>query len=81
MASYCYFIVPRISIEVWIASTVDERTFWVEMCRLTSNHTGTIQCAMGYDTIYHGLWECGIHCTLRNELQEKLWAARIDHVI
>jgi hypothetical protein len=47
--------------------------------RLASNHTGTqahlqrinvvqdalCQCAMGYDTIDHGLWECGLHCTLR----------------
>jgi hypothetical protein len=37
------------------------------------------QCAMGYDTIDHGLWECGLHCALRNELQEKLRAAGIDH--
>jgi hypothetical protein len=32
---------------------------------------------MGYDTIDHGLWECGLHCALRNELQEKLRG--IDH--
>jgi hypothetical protein len=35
-------------------------------------------CAMGYDTIDHGLRECGLHCALRNELQEKLRAAGID---
>jgi hypothetical protein len=23
--------------------------------------------------------ECELHCALRNELQEKLWAAGIDH--
>jgi hypothetical protein len=34
---------------------------------------------MGYDTIDHGLYECGLHCALRNELQEKLRAAEIDH--
>jgi hypothetical protein len=34
---------------------------------------------MGYDTIDHGLWECGLHCALRNELQGKLRAAGIDH--
>jgi hypothetical protein len=69
-----------------MASTVDERVFLVAMSRLASNHTGTraqlerinvvqdafCQCAMGYDTIDHGLWECGVHCALRNELQEKL---------
>jgi hypothetical protein len=32
-----------------------------------------------YDTNDHGLWECGLHYTLRNELQEKLWAPGIDH--
>jgi hypothetical protein len=34
---------------------------------------------MGYDTIDHGLWECGLHCALRNELQKKLRGAGIDH--
>jgi hypothetical protein len=37
------------------------------------------QCAMGYVTIDHGLWECGLHCALRNELQKKFRAAGIDH--
>jgi hypothetical protein len=37
------------------------------------------QFAMEYDTIDHGLWECGLHYTLKNELQEKLWAPWIDH--
>jgi hypothetical protein len=32
-----------------------------------------------HDTIDHGLWECGLHCALRNELPEKLRAAGIDH--
>jgi hypothetical protein len=59
---------------------------------LASNQTGTrahlqrinfvqnalCQCAMGYDTIDHGLCECGLHCTIRNELREKLRAAKID---
>jgi hypothetical protein len=63
-----------------MASTVDERVFLVAMSKLASNHTGTrahlqsinvvqdalCQCAMGYDTIDHGLWECGLHCALRN---------------
>jgi hypothetical protein len=63
------------------------------MPMLASNHTGTrahlqrikavqnalCQCAMGYDTIDHGLWECGLHYTIRKELQEKLRAAKIDH--
>jgi hypothetical protein len=76
-----------------MASTMDERVFLVAMFRLVSNHTGTqahlqiinvvqdalCQCAMGYDTIDHGLWECGLHCTLRNELQEKLRASGIVH--
>jgi hypothetical protein len=93
MGRYCSSIVPRVSIEAWMASTVDERVFLVVMCRLASNHTGTrshlqriyivqdalCQCAMGYDTIHHGLWECELHCTLRNELQKKLRAAGIDH--
>jgi hypothetical protein len=34
---------------------------------------------MGYDTIDHGLWECELHCTLRNQLQEKHRATGIDH--
>jgi hypothetical protein len=74
-----------------MASTVDERVFLVAMSRLAFHHTGTranlqrinvialCQCAMGYDTIQHGLCECGLHCALTNELQEKLWAAGIDH--
>jgi hypothetical protein len=71
-----------------VAYTIDERVLLVAMSSLASNHTGTrahlqrinvvqdalCQCAMGYDTIDHGL-----HCKLRNELQEKLWAAGIDH--
>jgi hypothetical protein len=91
MSHYCCSIVPRVSVEAWIASTVDERVFLVAMSRLASNHTGTrahlqrvnvfqsafCQCAMGYDTIDHGLWKCGLHCALRNELQEKLRAAGI----
>jgi hypothetical protein len=71
-----------------MACTVDERVFLVAMSRLASNHTGTrahlqrinfVQDAMAYDTIDHGLWECGLHCALRNELQDKLRAAGIDH--
>jgi hypothetical protein len=34
---------------------------------------------MGYDTIDNELWKCGLHCALKNELQEKLRAAGIDH--
>jgi hypothetical protein len=93
MGRYCYSIVPRVSVDEWMASTVDERIFLVAMSRLASNHTGTrahlqrinvvqdalCQFAMGYDTIDHGLWECGLHCALRNKLQEKLRAAGIDH--
>jgi hypothetical protein len=66
-----------------MASTVDERVFLAAMCRLASKHTATrahlqrinvvqdalCQCAMGYDTIDLGLWECELHCTLRNELR------------
>jgi hypothetical protein len=76
-----------------MTSTVDERVFFVAMSRLGSNHTSTrahlqsinvvqdalCQCAMGYDTIDHGLWKCGLHCALRNELQEKLRATGMDH--
>jgi ribonuclease HI len=74
MGRYCYSVVPAVSVEAWMASAVDERVFLVAMSRLTSNHTGTrghfrrinvvgnalCQCAMGYDTIDHGLWECGL---------------------
>jgi hypothetical protein len=73
-------------------STVDERVIFVAMSRLSSNHIGTrahlqrinvvqdvlCQCAMGYDAIDHGLWKCGLHCTLKNKLQEKLQAG-MDH--
>jgi hypothetical protein len=98
MGRYCYSIVPRVSVEAWIISAVDERIFLEAMSisRLASNHTGTranlhringvqdalCQCmmvTMGYDTIDHELWKCGLHCALRNELQEKLRAAGIDH--
>jgi hypothetical protein len=58
-----------------MASKEDERVFLVAMSRLASNHTGTrahlqrinvvCQCAMGYDTIDYGLWECELHCALR----------------
>jgi hypothetical protein len=47
--------------------------------RLNIVQDALCQCAMGYDTIDHGLWECELHFTLRNELQEKLWASGIDH--
>jgi hypothetical protein len=71
----------------------DERVFLVAMSRLAINHTGTrahlqrinvvqdvlCQCVLGYDTIDHGLWECGLLCALTNELQEKLRATEIDH--
>jgi hypothetical protein len=93
MCRYCYSVLPRVSIEAWMASTVAERVFLVAMSRLASNHTGTrthlqrinviqdafCQCAMGNDTIDHGLWECERHCTLRNELQEKLRATGMEH--
>jgi hypothetical protein len=76
-----------------MVSTGDERVFLVAISWLAFNHTGTrahfqrinvvqdalCQCAMGYDTIEHGLWECELHCKLSNELQEKLRAAGIDH--
>jgi hypothetical protein len=68
-----------------MASAVDERVFLMAMSRLAFNHTGTqahlqrinivqdtlCQCAMRYDTINYGLWECELHCTLRNEVQIK----------
>jgi hypothetical protein len=93
MGRYCYSIVPMVSVEAWIVSTVDEMVFLMAMSRFLSSHTDTrahlqrinvvqdahCQCAMGYDTIDHGLWECGLHCALRNELQEKLWTIGIDH--
>jgi hypothetical protein len=43
MGLYCYSIVTRVSIEVWMASTVDERTFLVAMSRLAYNywHSGS----------------------------------------
>jgi hypothetical protein len=67
----------------------------VALSRFASNHTGTrahlqkinvvqdalCQYAMGYDTIDHRLWECELHCTLRNELQEKLQAAGIRNTL
>jgi hypothetical protein len=89
---YCYSIAPRDSVEAWMPSTVDERVFLVAMSiRLASNHTRThlpminvvedafFQCAVGYDTIDHGLWECELNYKLRNELQEELQAAGIYH--
>jgi hypothetical protein len=82
-------LVLRVAIEGWMASILDE----MALSRLASNHTGTwahlqrinfvqdtfSQCAMGYDTIDHGLWECGLHSTLINKLQQKLQVAGIDH--
>jgi hypothetical protein len=41
MGRYCCSIVPRVSLEAWMVSTVDERVFLVAMSRLASNHTGT----------------------------------------
>jgi hypothetical protein len=55
MGRYCCSIVPKVSFEAWMASTVDERVFLVVISRLVSNHTGTrahlqrikvVQCAM-----------------------------------
>jgi hypothetical protein len=67
-------------VETWMASTVHDKAFLVAMSRLAPNNSGTrthirrinvafCQYVMGYDTIDHGL-----HCTLRNDLQQKLWA-------
>jgi hypothetical protein len=36
---------------------------------------------MGYDSTDHVVWDCRLQCTLRNELQEMLRAAGIDHDI
>jgi hypothetical protein len=62
--------------------TVDERFFLVAMSRLASNHTGTrahLQMInVVQDALRLRLRECGLHCALRNELQEKLRAAGID---
>jgi hypothetical protein len=69
MGRYYYSIVPRVSVEAWMASAVNEKDFLVAMSRLASNHTGTranlqrinfvqdafCQCAMGYETIHYGL--------------------------
>jgi hypothetical protein len=83
MGRYCYLIVPRVSVEAWMASTVDERVFLVVISRLASNHTGTRahlqRITVVQDALCHGQWECELHCTLRNELQEKFRAAGIDY--
>jgi hypothetical protein len=91
MGRYCYSIVPRVSVEAWMASMVELRVFLVALSRLASKHTVTqahlqrinvvqdAQCALGYDTINHELWECGLDSALRNELQETLRAAGFDH--
>jgi hypothetical protein len=71
--------VLRVSIEAWMASTVDERVSLVAKSRLQRINVvqnALCQCAMGYDAIDHGLWECEL---LRNELQEKLRATGIGH--
>jgi hypothetical protein len=76
-----------------MASTVNDTAFLMAMSRLAFNHTGNqthlqsrnvvqnalCQYAMGYDAIDQVLWVCGLHCTLKNELQEKLRAAGIHH--
>jgi hypothetical protein len=41
MGRYCYSIVPRVSVEAWMVSAVDEMVFLVAMSRLAFNHTGT----------------------------------------
>jgi hypothetical protein len=38
---YYYSIVPGVSTEAWMASTIDDRDFLVARSRLGSNHTGT----------------------------------------
>jgi hypothetical protein len=40
MSRYCCSIVPRVSFEALMASTVNERVFLVAMSSLASNHTG-----------------------------------------
>jgi hypothetical protein len=48
-----------------MAPTVDERVFLVVMSRRQTINVvqdALCQCAMGYDTIDHGLWECELHC-------------------
>jgi hypothetical protein len=84
MGRYCYSIaitISWVSVEAWVASTVYERVFLMAMSRLASIlalgqrknvvQDALCQCAMGYNTIDHGLWDCGLHCALRNKLQEK----------
>jgi hypothetical protein len=39
MGRCCYSIVPGVSVEASMASTVDKRVFLVAMSRLASNHT------------------------------------------
>jgi hypothetical protein len=67
MGRYCYSIVPRVSIEAWMASTVDERVFLVAMSRhsvpfakdkccsglppFASVPWGMIQSSMGYRNV------------------------------
>jgi hypothetical protein len=41
MGRYYYSIVPRVSVEAWMVSAVDEMVFLVAMSRLASYHTGT----------------------------------------
>jgi hypothetical protein len=66
-----------------MASTVDERVFLVAMSRLASRtplfRTAFASVPSGMIQSTMELWECGLHCALRNELQEKLQATGIDH--
>jgi hypothetical protein len=60
MGRYCYSIVPRVSVEAWMASTVDERVFLVAMSRLASNHTGIRAHLQGINVVQDALCQCAM---------------------
>jgi hypothetical protein len=60
MGRYCCSIVPGVSLEAWMASTVDEKIFLVAMSRLASNHTGTQAHLQRINVVQDALCQCSM---------------------
>jgi hypothetical protein len=60
ISRYCYSIVTRVSVEAWVASTVDEMVLLVAISGLGSNHTCTRAHLQRIHVVQDALCRCGM---------------------
>jgi hypothetical protein len=60
ISRYCYSIVTRVSVEAWVASTVDEMVLLVAISGLGSNHTCTRAHLQRIYVVQDALCRCGM---------------------